>query len=125
MTWHDMRWHDPQLRMAELNKQSLRLDSARRTHYKVIFRCSRLVTRCAGAAAAPVSWRSACSAPCHLTGMRCSSETAGVVKMAMHRACIAAAAATGRPEAPEGECDEVGQRVCTRCERGREPGAGR
>jgi hypothetical protein len=36
MTSHDTRWHDPQLRMAELNKQSLRLDSARRTHYKVV-----------------------------------------------------------------------------------------
>ena len=36
MTSHEMRWYDLQLRMAELNKQSLRLDSARRTHYKVI-----------------------------------------------------------------------------------------
>lgn len=35
-----------QLRMAELDKQSLRLDSARRTHYKVSLRCRRMVTTC-------------------------------------------------------------------------------
>jgi hypothetical protein len=75
--WHIMTWYDPQLRMAELNKQSLRLDSARRTHYKVIFRCSRMVTRCWGATSSACQLLLCLQRAVLPSAMRCSGEPEG------------------------------------------------